>query len=74
MLHINYNKASCIIYKKIGLSKNVWQIWILHERQRFQLNPQNATISARTDTRNESGMSTVYRNSSGKIFVGAPNT
>ena len=37
----------------------------------IQSNHQNAIISATTDTRNESGMSKIYSNCSGKVVGGA---
>ena len=71
MIHINHNNSSCIIYKKSDCEKSIWLIWFAQARRQFQSHHRNATISAATDTRNESGVSIIYRNCSGKNLGGA---
>ena len=65
MIHIIPEYSSCIIYKNPIVKKYLANS-ICARAPAIPPNHWNATISAGTDTRMESGVSIIYRNCSGK--------
>ena len=65
MIHIIPEYSSCIISKKSDCEKYLAD-WICARAPAIPPNHWNATISAATDTRIESGVSKIYRNCSGQ--------
>ena len=68
MIHMNHNSFSCITSEKSDCERIFGQF-----RLRTRAGDSNQIIGTRPsmDTRNETGVSILYRNCSGKIFGGA---